>query len=97
MSFLCQVADLSQTNTTGPTKPRYVPPHLRGKPAGSEGSEKKDQGEDWSGGRGYGSRGGYEERRNDGGGRVWDDSRGSYARDDRRDGHQEDRGGFGRR
>ena len=63
--------------------PRYVPPHLRGKQGGG-GSEDR-----------YDNRGGGGGFRN-GGGKVWDDTRGSYVRDGGRDGHREDRGGPGR-
>jgi len=92
-----QAADLGHNTTSGgPTKPRYVPPHLRGKPeqSGNDREETNNRG----GGRGYDNRGGgggrgYDDRRQDQGSRVWDDARGAYTRDDRRDGNREDRGG----
>eukprot|EP00090_Calanus_glacialis_P016984 TRINITY_DN26562_c0_g1_i1.p1 TRINITY_DN26562_c0_g1~~TRINITY_DN26562_c0_g1_i1.p1 ORF type:complete len:668 (-),score=166.39 TRINITY_DN26562_c0_g1_i1:655-2658(-) len=91
-----QAADLSQTNTPGQSKPRYVPPHLRGKPAVAEGREEREQGQNRGGDRGYDSRGGNPDQRSERGGRVWDDTRGAYTRDDRRDGYREDRGGSSR-
>ena len=94
--LLLQVADLSQS-TTGPSKPRYVPPHLRGRTNTGQGGEERGTEENRGGGRRYEGRGGYDDRRNGGGGRVWDEARGAYTRDDRRDGYQEDRGGFSRR
>jgi len=90
-----QAADPSQ-GSTGANKPRYVPPHLRGKPAAAQGAEDRNTGNNRGGGRSYDNRGGYDDRRRDGGGRTWDDARGAYSRDDRRDGYREDRGGSGR-
>jgi len=76
-----QRADLGQSDHgDGPgQKSRYVPPHLRGKHANGR---SDDRGFDNRGGYGGGDRG-----------RVWDEGRGAYVRDDYRDGRGEDRRG----
>jgi len=84
-------------------KSRYLPPHLRGKQGGEErpppetnGPKRDFDNRDRGGGnRGFGDRGGY---RGGGGGRTWNEERGSYERSGNRDGNRQDGGrGFGSR
>ena len=58
----------------------YVPPHLRGRVGGGGDNEPPRQDHRGGGGGGYGGRGGRD------GGRVWDEARGAYSRDDRQGG-----------
>ena len=60
----------------------YVPPHLRGRQGGG-GDSEPPRNDHRGGGGGYG-------RGSRDGGRVWDEARGAYSRDDR---HGGDRGG----
>jgi len=90
-----QAADLSLSGgrgdegKSGNRGGSYVPPHLRGRVGG--GGDNEPPRHDHRGGGGYGRGGGRD------GGRVWDEARGAYSRDDRHGGGGPRSGGWGDR